>query len=323
MKRFQRLYTIIFSLCLIAFSAYALLDTFAISRVYATVEQSWPVSTPAAEQQELSSRHYQAKSRQGRKKTAENTGTATAVSAPSQDTSGNSSDAVQISLTEYYEYDSSIYVADIILEDISSLKTAFSQSSYGRNVTARTSETAARVGAVLAVNGDNYGSREKGYVIRNGVLYRSAAARDQEDLVIYADGSFEIIREEEITAQQLLENGAVQVFSFGPGLIEDGSITVSSGDEVDLAKASNPRTAIGIIDSNHYVLVVSDGRTAKSEGLSLYELAEFMQKLGVQTAYNLDGGGSSTMVYQGTVINEPTSGGTIKERAVTDIIYFS
>ena len=323
MKRFQRLYTIIFSLCLIAFSAYALLDTFAISRVYATVEQPGSVSTPAAEQQELSSRHYQTKSGQGRKKTEENTGTATAVSAPSPDTTGYSSDAVQISLTEYYEYDSSIYVADIILEDISSLKTAFSQSSYGRNVTARTSETAARVGAVLAVNGDNYGSREKGYVIRNGVLYRSAAARDQEDLVIYADGSFEIIREEEITAQQLLKNGAVQVFSFGPGLIEDGSITVSSDDEVDRAKASNPRTAIGIIDSNHYVLVVSDGRTARSEGLRLYELAEFMQKLGVQTAYNLDGGGSSTMVYQGTVINEPTSGGTIKERAVTDIIYFS
>ena len=104
---------------------------------------------------------------------------------------------------------------------------------------------------------------------------------------------------------------------------EDGSITVSANEEVDRAKASNPRTAIGIIGEGHLVFVVSDGRTSESEGLSLYELAEFMQRLGVQTAYNLDGGGSSTMVYEGQVVNQPTSGGAVKERAVTDIIYIA
>ena len=86
--------------------------------------------------------------------------------------------------------------------------------------------------------------------------------------------------------------------------------------------ASNPRTAIGIIDENHYVFVVSDGRTSESEGLSLYELAEFMESLGVTTAYNLDGGGSSTMYFNGTVVNNPTtSGKTISERSVSDIVY--
>ena len=68
------------------------------------------------------------------------------------------------------------------------------------------------------------------------------------------------------------------------------------------------------------MLVVSDGRSEESEGLSLYELAEFLQGLGVQTAYNLDGGGSSTMVYQGELVNQPSGG---KERAVTDIIYIA
>ena len=53
--------------------------------------------------------------------------------------------------------------------------------------------------------------------------------------------------------------------------------------------ASNPRTAIGIIDENHYIIVVSDGRTSESEGLSLYQLAEVMKSYGVKTAYNLDG----------------------------------
>ena len=86
-------------------------------------------------------------------------------------------------------------------------------------------------------------------------------------------------------------------------------------DEVGKAMASNPRTAIGLIDANHFVFVVSDGRTAESSGLSLYELAQFMQGLGVKTAYNLDGGGSSAMVFNGQVINNPTtSGRSIKER---------
>lgn len=86
--------------------------------------------------------------------------------------------------------------------------------------------------------------------------------------------------------------------------------------------SSNPRTAIGIIDNLHYVLVVSDGRTGASEGLSLRELAEFMQSLDVDIAYNLDGGGSSTMVFNGKVINNPTTNGkSIKERSVSDIVY--
>ena len=125
-----------------------------------------------------------------------------------------------------------------------------------------------------------------------------------------------------VTAEQLAANGAVQVLSFGPALIENGRLSVSEDTEVGRSKASNPRTAIGIVDNLHYVFVVSDGRTEESEGLSLLQLAEFMQKLGVQTAYNLDGGGSSTMVFNGTVINNPTtSGRTISERSVSDIVY--
>ena len=86
--------------------------------------------------------------------------------------------------------------------------------------------------------------------------------------------------------------------------------------------SSNPRTAIGIIDENHYIIVVSDGRTNESEGLTLYQLAEVMQQYGATTAYNLDGGGSSTLYFNGQVINNPTTNGnTISERAVSDIVY--
>ena len=139
--------------------------------------------------------------------------------------------------------------------------------------------------------------------------------------MIWSDGSFSIIRESELSAGELLEQGAWQVLSFGPGLLEDGEILVDAQDEVDRAKASNPRTAIGQIGEGHYVLVVSDGRTDESEGLSLCELAQFLQQLGVQTAYNLDGGGSSTMVFLGRVVNQPVGGRGGGQRAVTDIVY--
>ena len=78
------------------------------------------------------------------------------------------------------------------------------------------------------------------------------------------------------SAGELLNNGVVQILSFGPALVTDGQISVTENEEVGKAKSSNPRTAIGIIDKLHYVFMVSDGRTDESKGLSLREVAEFM-----------------------------------------------
>ena len=153
-----------------------------------------------------------------------------------------------------------------------------------------------------------------------GIMDRDKAG-DSEVLCIYADGSMKIVDPSSVTAQELVDQGVWQAFSFGPGLVEDGEISVSLDSEVGRAKASNPRTAIGIIDDLHYVFVVSDGRTDDSEGVSLYELASFMEQLGVQTAYNLDGGGSSTMVFRNQIINNPTGGFGNREREVSDIVY--
>ena len=173
---------------------------------------------------------------------------------------------------------------------------------------------------MLAINGDYYGVQESGYVIRNGVVYRNTAS-GSDVLCIYADGTMEVVNDANYTAEELVSMGVWQAFTFGPALIEDSEVAVDTNTEVDKAKTSNPRTAIGVIDANHFVFVVSDGRTSESEGLSLYELATFMKDLGVTTAYNLDGGGSSTMYFNGYVINNPTSGGSIKERSVSDIVY--
>lgn len=300
------LWTALYAVLLISFTAYVLLDAFVIPRSYVVLDST--------QTQEISA-------------SSSNTDTASSDSSSSSDAvitdSTYDDGSISITITSYRENDTDIYVADITLSSADDLLTAFADNTYGKNITETTSDIAAANDAILAINGDFYGTRD-GYVIRNGVLYRdSSAGSSQEDLVIYEDGTVDIIQEGDISAETLLDNGAAQVLSFGPGLVEDSQVSVTQDEEVGKAMASNPRTAIGIIDDLHYVMVVADGRTAQSSGLSLYELAEFMQTtLGVTTAYNLDGGGSSTMYFNGTVVNHPTTNGQkISERSVSDIVY--
>ena len=259
--------------------------------------------------------------------TSTSTNTATASQAAKTATVTDSSykdDNISINLTETTVNNTQVYIADVTVSSSDYLKTAFAQNVYGTNVTAKTSETAADNNAILAVNGDYYGANSTGYVIRNGVVYRDTVRENSSngDLAIYKDGSFKIIYEDQISAEQLVKDGVINLLAFGPALVENGEIAVGKNQEVGQAMASNPRTAIGIIDENHYIIVVSDGRTSESKGLSLYQMAEVMKSYGVKTAYNLDGGGSSTLYFNGQVINKPTTGGNkISERAVSDIVY--
>ena len=259
--------------------------------------------------------------------TSSSTNTATASQAAKTATVTDSSykdDNISINLTETTVKNTQVYVADITVSSSDYLKTAFAQNAFGTNVTAKTSETAADNNAILAVNGDYYGANSTGYVIRNGVVYRDTVRENSNngDLAIYKDGSFKIIYEDQISADQLVKDGVVNLLAFGPALVENSEIAVGTNEEVGQAMASNPRTAIGIIDENHYIIVVSDGRTSESKGLSLYQMAEVMKSYGVKTAYNLDGGGSSTLYFNGQVINKPTTGGNkISERSVSDIVY--
>ena len=286
------LFAIIYGAVLLIFTIYIVLDTFLISESYSKIVK------PTIDTSTL------------------DTGEVTCTNNSYQD------ENIKIELKEYKENNTTIYVADVQIENPALLKTAFANNSYGKNITSKTSTIAENVNAILAINGDYYGVQEKGYVLKNGTIYRSIASKNQEDLVIYENGSFEIINESEVDVNTLLEKGAYNILSFGPALIENEKVMVSQNEEVGKAMASNPRTAIGIIDDLHYVFVVSDGRTNESEGLSLYELAEFMQTIGTKTAYNLDGGGSSTMYFNGKVINNPTTNGNkISERGVSDIVY--
>ena len=291
-------YASIFGLLLTASFSYSMLKTFVIAETISTVS-----STSSSSNAEAASK-------------AAETATVT-------DTS-YSDDNISVTLTEKTVSNTQVYIADVTVSSSEYLKTAFAQNTYGNNVTAKTSETAANNNAILAVNGDYYGANTTGYVIRNGVVYRDTVREDSSngDLAIYKDGSFKVIYEDQVSADQLVKEGVVNLLAFGPSLVENGEIVVDTNSEVGQSMSSNPRTAIGIIDENHYIIIVSDGRTSESEGLSLYQLAEIMKSYGVKTAYNLDGGGSSTLYFNGQVINKPTTNGnTISERSVSDIVY--
>lgn len=291
----------VFALILAAYTVYAALDTFVIVRVLT------PDTLPTATA-EASTAPTEAPTTVP---TATESPAEQATTAPISTDTEYHDDQIDIVLTTMRVENTTVYVADVQIADISLLKTALAGNTYARNLTETTSVQAANAGAILAINGDYYGAQERGYVLRNGVLYRASAQSGTDALVIGTDGNFRIITE-----------GAWQVLTFGPALINGGQVTVSSSDEVGRAMTSNPRTAIGQISEGHYLLVVSDGRTKESTGLSLRQLAELMQSLGAQTAYNLDGGGSSTMVFQGRVVNNPTTNGrSIRERSVSDIVY--
>ena len=212
---------------------------------------------------------------------------------------------ISIRISTMRRLDTDIYIADITVDDPDCLRTALAGNAFARNLTDTTSSIAREHNAILAI-------------------YRELAAYDQnqEDLVILEDGTLQILAEVDYTAQEMQEMGARDIFSFGPGLIIDGKISVREGEEVDRAQVTNPRTAIGVLSPLHYIFVVSDGRTDESVGLSLLELAQLMQDLGCTLAYNLDGGGSSTMWFNGKVLNRPTTfGDKISERSVSDIVY--
>ncbi|GEK80958.1 phosphodiester glycosidase family protein [Agrococcus baldri] len=218
-----------------------------------------------------------------------------------------------------------VTTAVLELDDITQLRSAFADDAYGENITELPSVIAEQVGASLAINGDYYGFRDNGIVIRNGVLYRDAGAR--EALVLYRDGTAAVVDETTTSGEQLLADGAWQTLSFGPALVEAGEVVDGIDDvEVDTnfgnhsIQGDQPRTAIAVLADGSIAFVVVDGRSDASAGMTLTELAEHLASIGAVTAYNLDGGGSSTMVVDGEVVNTPSNGG---ERATSDILYLA
>lgn len=220
-----------------------------------------------------------------------------------------------VSVTYYEgEKDGSRYcVENIYISDIKYFRTAFADDTYGRGITQWPLEMAIENSAVAAVNGDYYGATNSSLVIRNGVLY-SDQMRDNI-CVMFADGSMAAYEVDQVDLDKLIEQGVWQAWSFGPSLLDErGHAKEAFSSNV---KAANPRTAVGYYEPGHYCFVTVDGRNQDSEGLTLAQLSGLMEELGCSFAYNLDGGKTSFMVFQDSVMNVPVDGG----RRSSDILY--
>ena len=227
-------------------------------------------------------------------------------------------DNISITIEEERLFDTPVYIAEIRLTSASYLKTAFASNTFGRNFKDKTSNMAKEHNAIFTVNGDYYGFRDTGYVLRNGLLYRNNGTG--EALVIDTKGDLSISKENQIT-EDMLED-FWQVLSFGPALVIDSQVNPDKSSRVWQSKSSHPRTAIGQVSELHYIVIICDGRTNESKGMTLLQLAEQFEERGCVTAYNLDGGGSATMVFGDRVVNNPTgSGQSIRERGISDIVY--
>lgn len=219
------------------------------------------------------------------------------------------------------------YTADIQLDSATLLRSAFADNQFGLNIIDYPSNIAAQHQGIWAINGDYYGFRETGIVIRNGVVYRDAGAR--EGLAFYTNGTVTVYDETQTSAQDLVDQGVWNTLSFGPSLLNNGSVAEGIEDfEVDTnfgnhsIQGNQPRTGVGVLGTNHLLFMVVDGRSeGYSRGVTMSEFAQMFLDAGCSTAYNIDGGGSSVMVFNGNLVNNPL--GKEQERGTSDILYIA
>ena len=224
------------------------------------------------------------------------------------------SENVNLTFTRYNTNGVVFYVADFYVRDITNYRTAFANDAYGKGQRESVPSMSSRLSALIAVNGDYYGTRSDGIIIRNGTLYRNEQSGN-DVCVLYWDGTMRTFGPREVTGEALMEQGAYQSWDFGPALLDEyGQPKTSFNSTVG---PKNPRTALGYYEPGHYCIVVVDGRSSESAGLGLTNLSELMYNLGCVAAYNLDGGQSSVMTWQGSVINVPYNGG----RKSSDCVY--
>ena len=299
------IYAACFAIILILFSVYVLLDAFVIPKVYAVIDDSISESITKSESDSESD-------------IIEKSDTEEQPAEPLITDMSYYDGNIYLKIEKFTENGVVLYVADLKLSDAKYLRTALAKDKFGKNITEKTSVMAERKNAVFAINGDYCGFNDNGVIMRNGQLLRENPRKKRCGLVIDRNGDLLIIDEKELTAEKLKEINAVQCFSFGPTLVVDGEININ---ETGKSKDNNPRTAIGQIDALHYIFIVVDGRTKTSKGIKFPALAEEFKKRGCVTAYNLDGGGSATMWFNGKIVNSPTDGDYIGERKISDIIY--
>lgn len=217
---------------------------------------------------------------------------------------------IAISVNKYATGNEVYYVADIYTSDITAFQTYLADGTYGTGFAETELAMDSDTNALLTINGDSYSydqNTDNGTVIRNGVVYRTAAT-DSDVCVLYYDGTMKTYSGSEFNAEDAVKNGAYQAWTFGPSLLDDNGNAKTDFNTSSYITGTHPRTAIGYYEPGHYVFVTVDGRQEDSDGMTLEQMSELFAKLGCTAAYNLDGGHSSFMTFNDAIVNSPSNG---------------
>ena len=235
-------------------------------------------------------------------------------------------DKMDVTVEQKQKNGMTYFVCDIRLTDVSQLRSAFAGDSFGSGIYEATSDIASRYNPVLAINADFCRYHRNGVIIRNGELLRKQNIQRHHLLIIDENGDMSAQTDRSgkqgVVAENLMHANTWQTFEFGPVLVKDGQAAeLPSRFYVNCHDGYyEPRTAIGQMGPLHYIVIVVDGRRdGYSTGASIPQLQQLFLDEGAEFAFNLDGGGSTSLYFLGQVVNMPSGG---KERSVSDIIMF-
>lgn len=221
--------------------------------------------------------------------------------------------SIQIIRTRDEDSKSDITIADIYISSVAYLRRGFALDKWNGEM--RSIKTIADdSNAILAMTGDYAALLDAGLVAANGIIYRKTDNRIRDNCLILADGQMVTYKRREMDLSAVLDDGIWHSFLFGPALLENGDAIEEFDSKI---RSENPRSAIGFYEPGHYCFVLVDGRSTSSRGMKLEQLSMFMKNLGCHTAYNLDGGQSAILWFNGEIINKPYKGG----RRLMDIVY--
>ena len=236
-------------------------------------------------------------------------------------------DKLSVSIEQKKKDGMTYFVCDIKLTDVSQLKTAFAGDDFRSGIYEAVSDIAGRYSPVMAINADFCRYHREGVIIRNGEVLRRQNIKKHHLLVVDEKGNLSAQTDRSgkqgLVANKLEQANTWQTFEFGPVLVENGEAAELplKSFYINCNKGYlEPRTGIGQIGPLHYMVIVVDGRRdGYSTGASMPQLQQLFLDEGAQFAFNLDGGGSTTLYFLGEVINMPSSG---KQRSVSDVIMF-